>query len=563
MAIVLIENDYPLTWAETQTWAQFSIMDSWAQGYRFPAAEFTLTATGQDVQEASAELSCTFSQSTKGGLLVQVNELYVYDWDSLPNWASFQNDQWGPTGFFAFEQISLSASGEIEPKSSASLLSEFLLEANPGIVSNAVSNLSANFDQQVVARIIKFADLDIQSFASLTVSGDVTSNNIIILESQFTQVAKGGLLVEVNELYVYDWDSLPNWASFQNDQWGPRGFFAFEQISLSASGGITTEAASALSSQFTLSVIGGYVLSGTADLSAQFNLTSGSDVFKNAESSLASAFDIDTRAVLTANASAVLQDAFNFELLADKLVRGTVTLSVETDLAVTAVSTLSGIATLETVSTLTANAGTIFDGVSNLSSVFDISVVGLSNEPVSGAAALESAITLVSQSDVVRNFQSDLNSAFTVSVSAVNTLNGRANLNVDGFVLADGISVAPVLGTAGLNVIANLIVDADMTLNGRANLNVDGFVLADGISVAPVTGSANFTVVNTLNVKGSIIATGKADLSMQGFLISEGQFPLPTSKFIVKVLSETRTFSVYGETRQQPVLPENRTLKIE
>jgi hypothetical protein len=157
---------------------------------------------------------------------------------------------------------------------------------------NASAALATAFTQTVSARILKLAQLDIPNFATLTASARVEHNASAALATAFTQSARGGRLVEVNETFNYTWDTLDpdTWQGFVRDEWGPTGFFAFDNIQLAARGGLQVVGSANLSSEFAVVARAGELNLGTANLTSTVTLSASARIERNAQAQLQAQF---------------------------------------------------------------------------------------------------------------------------------------------------------------------------------------------------------------------------------------------------------------------------------
>ena len=189
--------------------------------------ELTVTA-GVEVN-AKADLISTADFYAKAGFLIGIDDPYDYTWDTVPEdqWNGFLIDQWRPSGWFAFDAVTLTASAgrtidasatleafaaqmavarTSDVRASAELNAVFTLESGSDNTKSAASvlfaeatlvsqssvdhpgsaDLQSAFTVDTNSRILKLANLDISSLGDLTVSASMTLNAGTNLNSQFT-----------------------------------------------------------------------------------------------------------------------------------------------------------------------------------------------------------------------------------------------------------------------------------------------------------------------------------------------------------------------------------------
>jgi hypothetical protein len=490
-SMVFIRDDYQYDWNEPNSWDDWGIFDSWFQGYRFPTVVATQTAIGTKAQFGSASLSAAFTQSaTATRLLSTANAVLATTVSATATGRIVKNASAALT-----VTVSQTATAIRYAGGSAALAVAVTQSATARVTVNASASMSAAFTQTVSARILKLAQLDIPNFATLTASARVEHNASAALSAAFTQSARGGRLVQVNETFNYTWDTLDpdTWQGFVRDEWGPTGFFAFDNVALSARGGLSIVGSASLSSEFALVARGGELNLGTANLTATVTLSASARIERNAQSQLQAQF--------TQSAAAV-----NLKI-------ATANLSVTANVIATSGVTRRASANFQALATELIVAQNFKRASAALSAAF----------AVQATASLTPAILPFA-----------LPVSTNLNVSARMVLAGRADLSA----FATDLSVGRRFlgGRANLNSEFAVVARPSIRLGGRADLSA----LA-----------AQLTVGRISTVRGT------ASLSAEFAGVFAGELQLLESNFIFKILPETRNYFVETETRNFKVLPEN------
>lgn len=490
-SMVFIRDDYQYDWDEPNSWDDWGIFDSWFQGYRFPTVVATQTAIGTKAIFGSASLSAAFTQSASATrLLSTANAVLATTVSATATGRIVKNASAALTVSVSQTATALRYAG-----GSTALAVTVTQTVTAQVEHNANAALSEAFTQTVSARILKLAQLDIPNFAALTATAKVEHNASAALAVAFTQSARGGRLVQVNETFNYTWDTLDpdTWQGFVRDEWGPTGFFAFENVALSARGGLSILASANLSSEFAVVARGSELHFGTANLTATVTQSASARIERNAQAQLQAQF--------TQSAAAV-----NLKI-------ATANLSVTADVTATSGVTRRASANFEALATELIVAQNLKRASAALSAAF----------AVQANASLTPAIL---------PFALPVSTNLNVSASMV--LVGRAELSA----FATDLSVGRRFlgGRADLNSEFAVVAQPSIRLGGRAELSA---------FVAQLTAGRISTV------------RGTASLSAEFAGVFAGDLQLLESVFIFKILQETRNYVVETESRDFKVLPEN------
>jgi hypothetical protein len=490
-SMVFIRDDYQYDWNEPNSWDDWGIFDSWFQGYRFPTVVATQTAIGTKAIFGSSALAAEFTQSASATrLLPTANAVLVNTVSATTNGRIVKNASAALSVTVSQTATALRYAG-----GSAALAAAVTQTVTAGVTANANASISAAFTQSVSARILKLAQLDIPNFATLTSTAEVTHNAGSALAAAFTQSARGGRLVQVNETYNYTWDTLDpdTWQGFVRDEWGPTGFFAFDNIELSALGGLSVLGSANLSSEFAVAARGGKLNLGTANLTATVTQSASARIERNAQ--------------------AQLQAQFTQSVSAVNLKIATANLSVTANVTATSGVTLNASANFEALATQLTVAQNLKISSATLSAAF----------AVAANASLTPSI-----------LPFELSASTNMSVRGSTILAGRAELSAFAADLSVGRRFLG--GRADLNSEFAVVARPSVQLAGRADLSA----LA-----------AQLTVGRISTVRGT------ASLSAEFAAVFAGDLQLLESVFIFKVLQETRNYVVETESRDFKVLPEN------
>lgn len=490
-SMVFIRDDYQYDWNEPNSWDDWGIFDSWFQGYRFPTVVATQTAIGTKAIFGSASLAAAFTQSAIATRLLSTANAVLANTVTATATGRIVKDASAALSV----TVSQTATALRYAGGSAALAVAVTQSATARVTLNAGAALATAFTQTVTARILKLAQLDISNFATLTSTAEVTHNAGSALAAAFTQSARGGRLVQVNETYNYTWNTLDpdTWQGFVRDEWGPTGFFAFDNIELFALGGLSIVGSASLSSEFALAARGGKLNLGTANLTATVTQSASARIERNAQAQLQAQF--------TQSAAAV-----NLKI-------ATANLSVTANVTTTAKVTCNASANFEALATQLTVAQNLKRSSATLSAAF----------AVAADASLTPSIL-----------------PFELSVST--------NLNVSASMV--------LAGRAELSAFAAEVTVGRRFLGGRADLNSEFAVVARP-SVQLVGRADLSALATQLTVGRISTVRGTASLSAEFAGVFAGDLQLLESVFIFKILQETRNYVVETESRDFKVLPEN------
>jgi hypothetical protein len=444
--------------------------------------------------------------------------------------------------------------------------------------------LNASFALNVQAVTFDIGSSQVFGEFTLSAMGGLEQNGNARLENAFTQTAKGGLLIGIDDPYDYTWDTVPEdqWNGFFTDQWRPSGWFAFDAVTLNANGGLalvgqadlTSTAAVAvdarlsdvrgsanLNSVFTQGNVDGRTfLRASADLNSEFTLASGSDNSKSGSATLeAFAAKVTVGRLSDVRGSSELVSQFVLTSGSDLYRNVSSTLEAQANLTIAGAMTLNAGVILDTAFALESNSRILKLANLDITSLGDLSVVG--------------SMTLNAGTSLAGNF--------TQSVSAGYSLSGSANLAAE-FTEIVRPTLIPSVELGELTATASLTVNGVMTFNGVANLEA----LATEVTVGQrIQGAkANLEAAFTTVIAGSTTLGGRATLeafaaeivagrlsdirgsaTLSGTFVAEfaGELKLLDSQFIYMVLNENRLFGIESEQRTYDVLSENRLFDIE
>jgi hypothetical protein len=444
--------------------------------------------------------------------------------------------------------------------------------------------LNASFAITVIGSDFDIASSQVFGEFALSAKGGLEQNGNARLEDAFTQTAKGGFLIGIDDPYDYTWDTIPEdqWNGFFTDQWRPSGWFAFDAVTLNDNGGLalvgqadlTSTAAVAvdarlsdvrgsadLNSAFTQGNVDGRTfLRASADLNLEFTLASGSDNSKDGSATLeAFAAEVTVGRLSDVRGSAEFVSQFTLTSGSDLYRNGSSTLEAQANLTIAGAMTLNAGVILDTAFALESNSRILKLANLDITSLGDLSVVG--------------SMTFGAGTTLAGNF--------TQSVSAGYSLSGSANLAAEFTEIVRPTLIPSVqLDEVAFN--ADLTARGQMTYGAAAQLEAFAAEVAVGQRVQGA--KANLEAEFTSIVTGSATLAGQARLdafvaqltdgrisstrgsaTLSGTFVAEfaGELKLLDSQFIYMVLNENRLFGIESETRKHDVLSENRLFDIE
>ena len=491
------------------------------------SASFTVDrADGRTFQRAGANLEALATQLTvqnpAPGMVYLQND--VYTWADTDTWDTIydSDDKWA-----VWERLN---------------------------ASFAITAIGSDFD---IASSQQFGEF------TLSAKGGLEQNGNARLEDAFTQTAKGGLIIGINDPYDYTWDTIPEdqWNSFFTDQWRPDGWFAFDAVTLTSRGGLELNATATLTSTAAVAVDARLSdVRGTADLNSEFTLTSGSDNSKDGSATLeAFAAEVTVGRLSDVRGSAELVSQFTLTSGSDNSKDGSSTLFAEATLTSTSGVTLVNAANLDSQFALESQSRILKLANLDITSLGDLSVVG--------------SMTL--------NAVSSLEGAFTQAASAGYSLSGSANLAAEFTEIVRPTLIPSVeLDEVAFN--ADLTASGVMTFNAGAQLEAFAAEVAVGqrIQGAKANLEAEFTTIVTgsatlagqarldafvAQLTDGRISTTRGSATLAGTFVAEfaGELKLLDSQFIYMVLNEDRKFGIESEIRKYDVLSENRLFDID
>lgn len=493
-----------------------------------------------DAQSQLVSTSLLIGTATPNPSMVFIRDDYPLTWDITDSWTLIGGlrDTWWPGYRFPSVQTTLSVSAETFDRGEADLSAEFALSAsalnlkitsvhlsstctlnaaalNLKIATSSLSTtatmqcraevdvqgastLSTSTQVSVTGRILKLAEIIIEDWANLSASAEVDIQGKALLPVAANLTVKGGLLVEPNDPYDYTWDTVPgdNWNGFFKDQWEERGFFIFDDITLRSTGGLS--------------------LSGQTNLQSSTSLTANGAYLQSAQADLASASQISALADITRNASALL--------------------TTTTELRAQALNLDIASADMLAEFSVSARPGIIHDASADLEAF--AALISLSDNFKSAQASLLAQFNVVCEPSLTPAIPLDP-IELTTSLAATPTLTVGGLADLEAFAAVVSVGSRSPGGQVNLSAQFGLGAIPKLTLGAKSDLLVSGFLLSDGESRAPVRANAN--LVSTFTFTG------------------QGDYRLLDSEFVFNILSETRTWAMASETRQQPVLEETRT----
>lgn len=423
--------------------------------------------------------------------------------------------------------------------------------------------LNSSFAITAIGSDFDIASSSILFEANLSVSGGIQRNGSADLTNTADLYAKAGFLVGIDDPYDYTWETVPEdqWNGFFTDQWRPNGWFAFDAVTLTGSGGLALVGQANLTS--TAAMAADARLSdvrGSADLAGQFALQSGSDNFKDGSATLeAFATEVTVGRLSDVRGSADLVGEFALQSGSDLYRSGSSTLEAEANLASSGAMTVNARADLAGEFVLESNSRILKLANLDITSLGDMTVTA----QVQSAAKvnLDANFDLQATAGYSIIGQSQLAAEFTQTVHA--TLIPSVELDEVAFNADLTVDAVMVYGAgARLEAFATELTAGERLPGGKATITAEFSTVVTGSAV--FGGSARLEAFASELVAGRI-STTRGSASLAGTFVAEfaGELKLLDSQFIYKVLSDTRTFAVESEQRTYDVLSENRIFGIE
>lgn len=481
VAPIVLLNDDSGTWDDTNTWDMMwdYPFDLWIPGQTLPPAEFDLVATGGLLQIASATLDTEL-------------QIPPVDADNF-NIASAELDT----------EFAITIDADNFNIAESTVNAEFGLQVDTNVdIDSLPVQLDTETDVIVTGRILKLASLFIENFGGLTVEAEVEVDGQARLDSEFNSEAFAGRIVNVDDPYVYTWDTVEEdrWDNFVLDRWEPRGFIAFSRVTLEGTATKIVTASSELQVEFNQLATPTRITQGASTQEGVFDVESSADITRTAQSELLTQTQLSALAEITRNAQALLETAYEIAPSAN----------------------------------IIRTSGAVLDGALN----FEINADNFNI----ASATLDTEFGIVINGSLIPSVIVDpLESEFALEVQADRIVGGSATLDAFAAQISDaGLIVRATLEFANT---VELTADADMTFGASAELATFGDIVIEAESRGPVLGTA--------------------ELANEFAVTFEGDLRLLISAFSTKVLSETRIIIPAGETRIQPVLQENRQITVE
>ena len=367
-----------------------------------------LTVFGIVDVKAKADLTSTVDLYAKGGFLIGIDDAYDYTWDTVPEdqWNGFVIDQWRPSGFFAFDAITLTSGSAIAKSGQADLTSTASIAVDSRLSDvRGTANLNSTFTQgNVDARTFLRASADLNLEFTLASGSDNSKSGSATLEAFAAEVTVGRL----------------------SDVRGTADLVS--QFTLASGSDLYRNASSTLEAQATLTSTSGVTLVNAANLDSQFALESQSRILKLANLDITSLGDMSVSAKLTLGAASQLQGQFTQSVSAGYQLDGSANLAAEfTEIVRPTLIPSVELGELAAVASMTVNGAMTFNAVANL----------------------EALATEVTVGQRLPGGKANLEAAFTTVVTGSTTLTGRATLEAFAAQLTAG-RISDIRGSATL-----------------------------------------------------------------------------------------------------------------
>ena len=384
------------------------------------------------------------------------------------------------------------------------------------------------------------------------------------LEGQATLASTASISVSAiqtvspnTDLLPYTWDTVPNdtWADFVFDRWVVSGVLFSSTATLAASAQILINASAGLTVTASLSADALRVKLGSAGVNSSAQLTVAAGILLNAASGLNVLASQSTQAVMTRGGASGLVSQVT------QVVSATLELAGASALNTSATQVVSGRLLkfaslfLDGFATLGAAAGlnkTIASGLNTTATV-----AATANVTLNANVALSVTATQVASAGLNKNIASGLNSTAVIAVSGTLFRNASATLGAVAQLTAT--EAKQVFGQSQLNTTVALTSGATVIKNAGAQLTVLAFELSVGKIIR--NGSASLGV--TAQFTGDIDLVLLSSDFILRVLPETRQYTLDSESRIQGVLSDTRQYRVGSESRNHRVLPETRTISSE
>ncbi len=357
------------------------------------------------------------------------------------------------------------------------------------------------------------------------------------------------------------------------------------EFALTADGRLLDLASADLSSQFAATVTGSLILESSADLTVSALITAQGQRLPqgSAELSIASDITVSANRITTAQADLASDSALTavaevehnavagLEVLTDIAVTGRILKLAEIELVnfatvdARAAVDIRASAELNTAISVTAKAGLIVEPFEVYDYTWDTvredqwDQFLLDRWEPNGVFLLDD-ITLQTTAEkvIAGNAQLDFNlqqTAIAKKIAGTSVL-----LDFVSFVIAEGLSRAPVLAQASLQSEFTLFANADNFVRTSIALFEDLAVSADAEIFRGAT--ANLEMQAFTLTSGQRIALAQALLNLNITADFSGDLRLLASDFIYKILEDTRQIDIASETRIKPILKDTRQVLV-
>lgn len=518
-SMVFLGND-AYTWDNTDTWTVITGLphggqDQWRAAEIISSA-FEQTVVGGLLVDASASLSVSSAVDAKAGVLLDAAS-------SLTSTTNLESDAKVTRNANSILTAStlMVVSADMTRNANAELDIQTALTAEPKLTVDGRTNLVVQTDIDIDARILKLANIDLDNFASMSVTAAVDVQGSTDISASFSADFKAGLLVQVDEPYDYTWDTIDpdTWEGFVIDRWEPNGLVLFERFSLTTDSGQIRSAAVDLASQFDLEVGGGIITVNSADLDTEFVVDTDASLFRGGVSDLLFNFDLSCTADNFNIASAELDLEFATEISAGTILDAAAVLDGQMNFEVTADNFNIASADLSFAFAVDVNA-TLIPSVEQFELFNEITINAIPSLTLGASADLDLFTAQLAAGERLVNAQATLNSEFAADISSGVVRNGSSELSVFGFVVSEG-RLSDVRGSAVLGLAFDTVfigdlrlLESDLIYRVLPELRSIGRPLVNYRSARTITtrGGAALTSVQAKFGSGSVSITNIGDL---------------------------------------------------
>ena len=451
-SMVYLQND-AYTWTDTDTWNTiYDSDDKWAVYERLNALfalnvqavtfdigsssilfEASLEARAGVLKDAASSLTSTANLNARGGLLVGIDDPYDYTWDTVPEdqWNGFFTDQWRPSGWFAFDAITLTGRGGLELNAVVALNSTAAVAVDARLSDvRGSADLNSAFTQgNVDGRTFLRASSNLNSEFTLASGSDNSKSGSATLEAFATEVTVGRL----------------------SDVRGSAELVS--QFTLTSGSDNSKDGSSILSAQATLTSSSAVTLVNAANLNSQFTLESQSRILKLANLDITSLGNLTVTAQVQSAAQVILSAQFTQTASAGYSLSGSANLAAEFTEIVHATLIPSVILDqMSAIASLSAKAVMTFNAVANLEALATEVTVG---QRIQGAKAnLEAAFTTVIAGSAILAGRATLE-AFAAQLTAGRLSDTRGSATLSGTFVAEFAGELKLLDSQFIYMVLN------------------------------------------------------------------------------------------------------------